>query len=67
MASKPWYKSRTMWFNILNVGLMIASLTEIISIIPAEWTDYWLAAIAVGNILLRMDTSKPLVLRNPSE
>lgn len=62
---KPWYKSRTMWFNLLNVVLMIASLTEIINIIPVEWTDYWIAAVAVGNILLRMDTSKPLVLKNP--
>ena len=62
---KPWYMSRTMWFNLLNVGLMIASLTEIINIIPVEWVDYWLAAVAVGNILLRMDTSRPLVLKNP--
>lgn len=63
--AKPWYKSRTMWFNLLNVVLMIASLTEIITIIPVEWVDYWLAAVAVGNILLRMDTSRPLVLKNP--
>lgn len=53
MTGTEWYKSKTLWFNIITFALAVLALTEFNSIVPAAWTPYILLGNAVGNLILR--------------
>lgn len=62
---KKWWQSRTIWFNIgsvlLVIGTEFASFVEFLD--PAQQDDvrFWLALFtAAGNAILRSVTTKPL-------
>ena len=57
MEKKPWYKSKTLWFNI---GMFIITLAE--SLAGANVISGKEAAIAtaVGNGILRLITKQPI-------
>jgi hypothetical protein len=54
MESKPFYLSKTFWFNILTALAAIAAMPEITTIIPAEFLKYIVALNVIGNIILRV-------------
>jgi hypothetical protein len=55
MQSKPWWKSKTIWFNILSVGLLFTPLAPLSPAVVG-------AVIASGNVVLRTITTQPITL-----
>lgn len=51
MEVKKWYKSWTVWFNLLVLAL--GSANDIAKIVPIP-TDYAIKAVVLGNLLLRV-------------
>jgi len=65
--AKQWYTSKTMWFNIATILVAVGSeMTPILGVLDPETADVVtpmvLVATAVGNIILRSVTSKPVRL-----
>lgn len=62
--SKPWYKSRTIWFNALAGGF--ALVVDNISLLRGDLPDWiylaLLFAVNTINILLRSVTTVPVTL-----
>lgn len=61
--TKPWYQSKTVWFNIITAALgAIGEISEVfpVSKHPLLYTNI----VAVGNIILRLITYKPVGLPN---
>lgn len=55
-TSKPWYKSKTLVFNIVMTALLAleASLGQLSALIPANVYAVLATALAVGNAVLRV-------------
>lgn len=58
---KPWYTSKTIWFNFLTILAMIAVDPAVQAFFGPHWKDGFLMLAAVANIFLRVVTSKPVV------
>ena len=60
MDPKPWYRSKTIWLNVVTV--LIVSLTAISREMGLTATQLEIIAVivAVLNILLRVLTDRPL-------
>ena len=52
--AKPFYSSKTFWWNVITFTLGLVSLTQFQDIIPKSWTPYILLVNAVGNMILRL-------------
>lgn len=67
MESKPFYASKTFWFNVLAVLVLIAGNFGYSGEIPGEWTEYVNvfvpAFVALVNLVLRFITKQPVSLR----
>lgn len=51
----PWYKSKTVWFNIITT--LVAALTflpTVSDLLPAEALPYLLGFVGVLNVILRV-------------
>lgn len=58
MESKPWYRSKSVWFNILSgVGSLVT-----LGIFPPAVAVYIPAVTAVVNIGLRLVTDRPVTV-----
>ena len=58
---KDWYKSRTLWFNVISILLVIvAELAQLPDL--AAYAPYFAAAVTIGNVILRTLTTQPLRL-----
>jgi hypothetical protein len=65
-CAKPWYKSKTVWFNLATIGVAIltglSGVLPILSPIVSEVVmAYILFGVGFANVVLRAVTSKPLV------
>jgi hypothetical protein len=63
MPSKPWWQSKTLWFNILSiVGVALAAVLQSAGDlhIPASWIAVLTVVVAVVNMVLRLVTSQPI-------
>lgn len=58
--TKPWYLSKTLWFNIITILAAILAVPEITSIIPPEFLKYIVALNGIGNIILRVISATQL-------
>ena len=56
-SKKPWYKSRTIWFNVLGAGVEVVQLFGSMAVISPENLTL---AMGVGNILLRLVTGQSI-------
>lgn len=59
-SCKPWYRSKTIWFNVGVAGLtaLEASLGLIQAHVPGNAYAYIALALAVGNAMLRIITTQ---------
>lgn len=53
---KRWYKSKTIWFNIIIAGLVAleAGLSQLSALVPANWYAIIAIVLPVGNAILRV-------------
>lgn len=58
--SKPWYKSKTVWINILTMIVALLTVPEIGSVVPESAMPYILLITAYANIFLRFITDQPI-------
>ena len=58
--SKKWYHSRTLWFNVLTgvVGVSTILITE--GRLSKEVASGLATFVTIGNIILRILTTKPI-------
>lgn len=68
-SSKPWYKSKTVWFNLLTVGGAV--VTGVVGFLPTlqflftpQTYAVVFAAVGLVNIVLRSITSDAIGLTN---
>lgn len=54
---KKWYRSRTVWFNIITIALGVVQVVSDVYAIP---TDMLALVNGVGNVLLRFLTSSSI-------
>jgi len=55
---KPWFKSRTIWFNLLVVftaGAMLSGYTP-----DTQVTETAVSLVAIANVILRFVTSQKI-------
>ncbi len=64
MESKPFYQSKTFWFNILAGVIAIAGIFGFASFEPSsEVLEVIGVIVAAVNIVLRYVTTKPVTLK----
>ena len=52
---KPWYTSKTVWFNVIMTIILVAEIIpQILPFIPEEARYISVGVFAVGNIILRV-------------
>jgi hypothetical protein len=66
-AAKPWWRSKTVWFNLLSAFAVAAEAAfSLLQPLLAQNTYAVISfAIVAGNIVLRKLTHQPLALRLP--
>lgn len=69
---KKWYKSKTVWFNILTIGGAVAGglggiLPALGPVLSVETYQLLLFAIGAVNVTLRAVTTGPIQWRNDEE
>lgn len=57
MNAKAWYFSKTMWTNIISAVVMVLQSTELVTIVPATYTEEFALAIFMLNLALRWVTT----------
>ena len=63
MEPKPWWASKTLWFNVLTLAvLVIGVLVSQEGLVPEGWLKWLGAVAAVINVILRFITNQPLTL-----
>ena len=71
-TAKPWYKSKTVWFNIFSIGGAILGgvvglLPTLEVVIPPTAYAITLFCLGVGNIILRAITTGPIKWREKED
>lgn len=56
---KDWYKSKTVWANVLSTTVAVLSLLGAHPLL-AEYSEHVLLAVGVLNVLLRFVTDQPV-------
>jgi hypothetical protein len=53
---KSWYKSKTLWFNLIMAALVAleASIGQLTALIPANWYAILATILPIGNAILRV-------------
>lgn len=60
---KPFYKSKTFWFNILALATIIAGQFGFSEFRPDGWVnDIGVAIVIIVNIILRFKTKEAITL-----
>lgn len=62
METKPWYKSKVIWFNVITTIIALATeLSNATDITTESMLKIYAAVMTVGNIILRVFlTEKPI-------
>lgn len=61
MNGKQWYLSKTLWFNVLALVVIIANAFGYANFVPdAQTAEYGAALITLINVILRLVTSQKL-------
>ena len=62
-STKPWYKSKTFWFNILSTALVIAAMPEFANVLPSSMAPWLALGVALGNMVLRSITNTGVTMK----
>jgi hypothetical protein len=64
---KPWYRSWTLWFNLLALGFTAAeaAVPVLRPVLGERLYAITLAIVIVGNLILRAKTVQGIVFRQP--
>ena len=64
-TTKPWYESKTMWFNLISGALVLAGalVPGLRAFISPEGYEIITAAVVFGNAVLRSVTSQGITLQ----
>ena len=57
---KKWYVSKTFWFNLVALAVMVLGAFGYTGEVSAEWGVYVPAIIALVNVVLRLVTKEPI-------
>ncbi len=57
---KKWYASKTLWFNLVAVAVLVLGAFGYTGEVPAEWGVYVPAIVALVNFVLRLITKEPI-------
>jgi len=57
VTKKPWYRSRTYWFNIFTGASALLAMPEILAVLPQEWLKWIALGNVLGNMLVRNITA----------
>ena len=61
MKPKPFYQSKTFWFNLLYLLVAFATLFGFDQFQPNKtWLETAVVTVAVGNLILRFLTKDPI-------
>jgi hypothetical protein len=60
MEAKKWYLSKTFWFNVVAVVVMILGAFGYTGEVPEEWAAIVPAIVAIVNLVLRFITKQPI-------
>ena len=66
MTSKSWYKSKTIWFNLISSAVVFTDgmsnlLTGMYDVIPADAYPWYMFSVGMVNLFLRSITSSSLL------
>ena len=50
---KPWWSSKTLWFNFISLVVTIATALQAVPGIPSKFAVWLAGAIAIGNAIIR--------------
>lgn len=59
---KPWYRSKTIWTNMIALAVVILSLKGI-EVTPEEQSAILAGILAIVNIVLRLITKDPVRIK----
>lgn len=63
MDTKPFWRSKTIIFNILMTIVEVTALLQQTPVVPEDLMPYVVAAHGIGNVIIRVFfTTKPLTL-----
>ncbi len=61
MNSKPFYTSKTLWFNVLSILAAVITLAiSTVGLVPLNWVVFFVFAEGAVNIVLRYVTYAPI-------
>lgn len=60
MTSKPWWQSKTLWFNVGSVLVLFLALPELQAVVGPAALKYFSLVQAGVNILLRFGSQQTL-------
>ena len=60
MDEKKWYASKTFWFNLVALVVMVLGAFGYTGEVPDEWGVFVPAIIAAVNLILRYFTKEPI-------
>ena len=60
MDSKKFYQSKTFWFNVIALIVMVLGAFGYEGEIPEEWAALVPAILAIVNLILRFVTKQPI-------
>lgn len=68
MTPKPWYRSKTIWFNALTILIAVATVFgfTINQELFEQATNVLIILSPIVNLLLRFKTKKPVTLAEPT-
>jgi hypothetical protein len=69
MATKPFWQSKTLWFNLIAAAFVFADQNMVMAqkLMGPEAYLYFMAVVTAGNAFLRVITAKPLLLAAPKD
>ena len=60
MPGKEWWKSKTIWFNVLALVATVATNWGYTGDLPADWQVFVPVVVVVVNLIMRLVTKEPL-------
>ena len=61
---KDYWKSKTLWFNVLTLAVIIAEAFGYVDFVPNEdIAEYATALVTIINVILRIVTKEPIKFR----